>query len=112
LLAEYSAEGGARGSATVQARAEAGDERFAWRVAGKYLTTDGVSAFNEDRGGRERDGYRNAGANVRGLYRFNDATPPPSCARPIATAARNSTAFPRPLSDSPTRASTVTPKSW
>ena len=73
LMAEYSAEGGARGSATVQARAEAGDERFAWRVAGKYLTTDGVSAFNEDRGGRERDGYRNAGANVRGLYRFNDA---------------------------------------
>ncbi|MGH8240842.1 MAG: TonB-dependent receptor, partial [Steroidobacteraceae bacterium] len=73
LMAEYSAEGGARGSATVQARAEAGSERFSWRVAGKYLTTDGVSAFNEERGGSERDGYRNSGANVRGLYRFNDA---------------------------------------
>jgi vitamin B12 transporter len=73
LLAAYSAEGGARGSATVQARAEAGDERFAWRVAGQYLTTDGISAFNDDRGGRERDPYRNVGANARGLLRFNDA---------------------------------------
>ena len=73
LMAEYSAEGGARGSATVQARAEAGGDRFAWRVAGKYLTTDGVSAFNEERGGSERDGYRNTGANVRGIWRITDA---------------------------------------
>jgi vitamin B12 transporter len=73
LLAEYSAEGGERGSATVQARVEAGGERFAWRVAGKYLTTDGVSALNDDRGGREDDGYRNVGANVRGLWRISEA---------------------------------------
>ncbi len=73
LMAAYSAEGGARGSATVQARAEAGGERFAWRVAGKYLTTDGISALDDDRGGRERDSYRNVGANVRGLLRINDA---------------------------------------
>ena len=57
----------------MQARAEAGGERFSWRVAGKYLTTDGISAFNDDLGGRENDGYRNAGANVRGLWRINDA---------------------------------------
>lgn len=73
LLAAYSAEGGERGSATVQARAEAGNERFAWRVAGKYLTTDGISALNDDRGGRERDSYRNTGANIRGLLRITDA---------------------------------------
>lgn len=73
LAGSYSAEGGARGSATVQARVEAGDERAAWRVAGKYLATDGVSAFNEDRGGQERDSYRNVGANVRGLVRITDA---------------------------------------
>jgi vitamin B12 transporter len=73
LLASYAAEGGERGSATVQARAEAGGERFSWRVAGKYLTTDGISALNDDRGGREKDGYRNTGANVRGLWRINDA---------------------------------------
>ena len=57
----------------MQARAEAGGERFAWRVAGKYLTTDGISAFNEDRGGREHDGYRNIGVNVRGTVPINDA---------------------------------------
>jgi vitamin B12 transporter len=73
LTAGYSAEGGERGSATVQAHAEAGGERFAWRVAGKYLTTDGISALNDDRGGREDDGYRNVGANVRGLWRITDA---------------------------------------
>jgi vitamin B12 transporter len=73
LLASYAAEGGERGSATVQARAEAGGERFSWRVAGKYLTTDGISALNDDRGGREKDGYRNTGANVRGLWRINEA---------------------------------------
>ncbi len=73
LLASYAAEGGERGSATVQARAEAGGERFSWRVAGKYLTTDGISALNDDRGGREKDGYRNTGANLRGLWRINNA---------------------------------------
>jgi vitamin B12 transporter len=73
LLASYAAEGGERGSATVQARAEAGGERFSWRVAGRYLTTDGISALNDDRGGREKDGYRNTGANVRGLWRINEA---------------------------------------
>ena len=46
LTAAYSAEGGERGSADLQAHAEAGGERFSWRVAGKYLTTDGVSAFD------------------------------------------------------------------
>jgi vitamin B12 transporter len=71
LLASYAAEGGERGSATVQARAEAGGDRFSWRVAGKYLTTDGISALNDDRGGREKDGYRNTGANMRGLWRIN-----------------------------------------
>jgi vitamin B12 transporter len=72
LLAAYSAEGGERGSATMQARAEAGGERFSWRVAGKYLTTDGISALNDDRGGSEQDGYRNTGANLRGLLRINE----------------------------------------
>ncbi len=73
LLAAYSAEGGERGSANVQARAEAGGDRLSWRVAGKYLTTDGISALDDSRGGRERDGYRNVGANVRGLLRINDS---------------------------------------
>jgi len=73
LTAAYSAEGGERGSATVQARAEAGNDRFAWRVAGNYLTTDGISAFDDSLGGREDDGYRNVGANVRGIMKVTDA---------------------------------------
>jgi vitamin B12 transporter len=73
LLASYSAEGGEHSTATLQARAEAGGERFAWRVAGKYLTTDGISALDDSLGGTERDSYRNFGANVRGLLRITDA---------------------------------------
>jgi vitamin B12 transporter len=73
LLAAYSAEGGERGSATVQARAEAGGDRFAWRVAGKYLTTDGISALDDSLGGHEDDGYRNVSTNVRGLLKISDA---------------------------------------
>lgn len=32
---------------------------------GGYFTTEGISAFSEARGGRERDGYRNYGANLK-----------------------------------------------
>lgn len=32
---------------------------------GGYFTTQGISAFSEARGGRERDGYRNYGANLK-----------------------------------------------
>jgi vitamin B12 transporter len=34
-------------------------------AGGGYFRTDGVSAFSEARGGRERDGYRNYGANLK-----------------------------------------------
>ncbi|MGH8186552.1 MAG: TonB-dependent receptor, partial [Steroidobacteraceae bacterium] len=73
LSGAVTAEGGARGSRFVQARAEAGDERFAWRLAGKYLTTDGISAFDEDLGGGERDSYRNTGMTARGIVRLTDS---------------------------------------
>ena len=104
----YSAEGGSRGSATVQARAEAGGERVSWRVAGKYLTTDGISAFNDDRGGQ-----RARRLSQRRRQRARDwcgsTMPfPPSCARRTAAAASTSTASPRRRSRSPTRASTAT----
>ena len=56
----------------MQARAEAGGDRFAWRVGGNYLTTDGISAFDEDLGGREHDGYRNVGFNARGIVHITD----------------------------------------
>jgi vitamin B12 transporter len=73
LSGALSAEGGERGTAFLHARAEAGGERFAWRLAGNYLTTEGISALDEDLGGREKDGYRNVGANLRGIYRITDS---------------------------------------
>lgn len=72
LSASVSAEGGTHNSAFVRAHAEAGDERFAWRVGGDYLSSDGISAFNRDRGGLERDSYRNVGFNVRGIWHITD----------------------------------------
>lgn len=37
-----------------------------------YFTTDGFSAFNSERGGVERDGYRNFGANGKVKITLND----------------------------------------
>lgn len=72
LSGAISAEGGSHETAFVRAHAQAGSERFAWRVAGNYLTTDGISAFDRDLGGRERDGYRNVGFSARGIYHITD----------------------------------------
>jgi vitamin B12 transporter len=72
LSGSMSIEGGTHETAFVRANAEAGSERFAWRVAGGYLTTDGISAFNRDRGGLEADSYRNVGFNARGIAYVTD----------------------------------------
>lgn len=42
-------------------------------AGGGWFTTRGISAFNEDRGGRERDGYRNFGANLNLNLALTDA---------------------------------------
>lgn len=72
LSGAFTAEGGSHESAMVRAHAQAGGERFAWRLAGGYLTTDGISSFDRDLGGRERDGYRNVAFNARGIYRITE----------------------------------------
>lgn len=72
LAAVVNAEGGAYGTAKVAARVQAGNDRYGWRFGGDYLTTDGVSAFDKDLGGREHDGYRNVGAHARGSVRITD----------------------------------------
>jgi len=72
LSGSISAEGGSHETAFVRARAEAGDDRFAWRVAGDYLSSDGISSFDRDLGGVEHDSYRNVGFNVRGIYHITD----------------------------------------
>jgi len=72
LSASMSAEGGTHDTALVRAYAAAGDDRFGWRVAGGYLSTDGISAFDRDLGGRETDSYRNVGFNARGVLHITD----------------------------------------
>lgn len=42
-------------------------------IGGGYMRTDGISAFSEARGGTERDGYRNAGANAKFEIALSDA---------------------------------------
>lgn len=42
-------------------------------IGAGYLRTDGFSAFNEARGGKERDGYRNFGANAKFNIVVSDA---------------------------------------
>lgn len=67
LSAAVAAEAGSLATSSIAMRAQEGGDRFAWRVGGSYLASDGISAFDEDRGGREQDGYRNVGFNARGI---------------------------------------------
>lgn len=50
-------------NAVVNASGKAGPVGIS--VGGNYLRSDGLSAFDEYLGGRERDGYRNYGANAK-----------------------------------------------
>jgi vitamin B12 transporter len=72
LSASISAEGGTHETAIVRGHAQAGDDRFGWRIGGNYVTSDGISAYSRDRGGRETDGYRNVGFNARGILHITD----------------------------------------
>ncbi|HTI67087.1 MAG TPA: TonB-dependent receptor [Caulobacteraceae bacterium] len=66
--ADAEAEGGALHTAYGRAGVGGKTERLLWRVSGGYYTTDGVSAFAKENGGREPDGYRNVGLNGRGVF--------------------------------------------
>jgi len=72
LSAVLNVEDGARDTHSVRARVQSGDEDFAWRLGGSYLTTDGISSFDERLGGVEEDGYRNAAFNGRAIYKFSE----------------------------------------
>lgn len=72
LSGSFSAEGGTHETALVRAYAQSGGDRFAWRLGGNYLTTDGISAFDRRLGGREPDGYRNVGFNGRGIFYISE----------------------------------------
>ncbi len=72
LAAHFSTEYGTHNTALTKAQAEAGNDVLGWRVTAGYLTTDGISAFDEKLGGREDDGYRNTGASARGIVHITD----------------------------------------
>ncbi len=70
LSAGYSVEGGTHDTAIARGHVQAGGDRFAWRVSGNYLTSDGISSYSRELGGREADAYRNVGFNARGILRI------------------------------------------
>jgi vitamin B12 transporter len=72
LSASYSAEGGTHETAIVRGHVQEGGDRFAWRVSGNYATSDGISSWSRELGGREADGYRNVGFNARGILHISD----------------------------------------
>lgn len=72
LSAIVSAEGGTHNTAIVRGSVQSGGDRLAWRVGGNYMTSDGISSYSREQGGREADGYRNVGFNARGILRITD----------------------------------------
>ncbi|MFM2041439.1 MAG: hypothetical protein RLY86_15 [Pseudomonadota bacterium] len=56
-------EGGWRDTYQAVANISGRSGKVAASVGGGYFTSDGFSTFSEDRGGTERDGYENVGAN-------------------------------------------------
>lgn len=59
------AEGGWRDTYQAVANVSGRAGPVAASIGGGYFTTDGLSAFSEARGGTERDGYENVGANAK-----------------------------------------------
>ncbi|OYY67609.1 TonB-dependent siderophore receptor [Sphingomonas sp. 28-63-12] len=57
-------EYGYRGTGQIVANVAGKAGPLSASAGGGWLTTQGISAFNAARGGRERDGYRNFGANL------------------------------------------------
>lgn len=64
------AEGGSRDTGYVAGELGGKDDRLTWRVAGNYLRTDGISAFDRTFGGQELDGSKARGFSGRLRYDF------------------------------------------
>jgi vitamin B12 transporter len=67
------AEGGSFGSAQVVGNVSAKVGPVSASIGGGYFRTDGISAFSAARGGTERDGYRNYGANAKFVIALSEA---------------------------------------
>ena len=70
--AQVAAEGGALETGQVQAGLGGKSARVTWRASAGYFTTGGISAFDRAKGGREADGYRNAGAAAKARIAVTD----------------------------------------
>lgn len=73
LAVNARAEGGWRDTAQLVANVSGKFGPVAASVGGGYFRTDGFSAFDENMGGSERDGYRNFGANASFNIALSDA---------------------------------------
>jgi vitamin B12 transporter len=67
------AEGGYRGTGQIVGNFSGKYGPLSASVGAGYFRTDGISAFDEALGGKERDGYRNFGANAKFNLALNDA---------------------------------------
>ena len=67
-----SVEGGSRETGYVRASTALSAERVRLRLGAGVFSTEGVSAFNADRGGREPDGFRQAHASARADVQLTD----------------------------------------
>jgi vitamin B12 transporter len=63
-------EGGSNDTRSVSANIGGKDAALQWRLAGNWLDTAGISAFDERLGGAERDGSRIGGATATLRYDF------------------------------------------
>ncbi len=73
LALNFAAEYGWRDTARVVGNVSGKFGPVSASVGAGYLRTDGFSTFNEARGGTERDGYRNVGANAKFNIALSDA---------------------------------------
>jgi vitamin B12 transporter len=66
------AEGGSNNWGYGRAAVGGKSDRVTWRATAAYLTTTGVSAFDQAKGGQESDGYRNVGASAKAEVKVTD----------------------------------------
>lgn len=69
----FSAEGGSRDTGYVAGDLGGKSDALSWRLAGNYLRTDGISAFDKAFGGQELDGSKARGFAGRLRYDFTPA---------------------------------------
>ena len=69
----FSAEGGSRDTGYVAGDLGGKSDALSWRLAGNYLRTDGISAFDKAFGGQELDGSKARGLAGRLRYEFTPA---------------------------------------